>query len=168
VVVGAWRELLLFRHGEAAAARAPGGDFVRPLTAAGRQMAARAAAQLATELAASRAAEDVPAVLLHSTAPRAAQTAALLVEALALPGLVVRGLEALYLAPPARIESLLAAHAAGSGWVAIVGHNPGLSEFGGLLDQRCRSAALDTAGYWRFRRDEAFGNMLATGPGDNS
>jgi phosphohistidine phosphatase len=166
VVNGTWRELVLFRHGEAAPARAPGGDFARTLTAAGRQVAARTAAQLAMEASQSGSASDVPAVLLHSTAPRAAETAALVAEALAIRGLVVHALEALYLAPPARIETLLATHAAGAGWVAVVGHNPGLSEFGSLLDLRCRGAALDTGSYWRFRRDHAIGNMLATDCGD--
>jgi phosphohistidine phosphatase len=161
VVSGAWRELVLFRHGEAAPARGAGGDYARELTASGRQVVTRAAAQLAMEVARSASVTPARAMLLHSLAPRAAQTAALLVEALALPGLVVQALEPLYLAPPERIGNLLATHAADATWVAVVGHNPGLSEFGALLDLRCRDSALGTASYWRFLREPASGSGLA-------
>jgi phosphohistidine phosphatase len=161
VVSGAWRELVLFRHGEAAPARGAGGDYARELTASGRQVVTRAAAQLAMEVAHGAGVTAGRAMLLHSPAPRAAQTAALLFEALAFPGLAVQALETLYLAPPERIENLLATHAADATWVAVVGHNPGLSELGALLDLRCRGAALSTASYWRFLREPAGNSGLA-------
>jgi phosphohistidine phosphatase len=161
VVNGAWRELVLFRHAEAAPARGAGGDYARTLTSSGRQVATRAAAQLALEVSGSQPGPPAAAILLHSAAPRAAETAALLAEALALPASSVQPLDALYLAPPARIATLLATHAAAAAWVAIVGHNPGLSEFGALLDPRCEGAALETASYWRFLREPARGSTVA-------
>jgi phosphohistidine phosphatase len=140
-----WRELVLIRHGEAAPLRGAAADFDRPLTGAGRQYAARSAAMLAAE-------PVPPTLLLYSTAARAAATAALVAEALALPAAALRPLEALYLATPRRLEALLAEHAGDAACVAIVGHNPGLSEFGALCEPRLQHAVLDTAGYWRIRR----------------
>jgi phosphohistidine phosphatase len=143
-----WRELVLFRHGEAAPARAGASDFDRPLTPAGRQYAARAAAHLACE-------PNPPRLLLHSPAARAAATAALVAEALVLPATAVLQIEGLYLATPQRLAALLLEHAGEVACVAVVGHNPGLSELGTLLDPRLFGNVLDTAGYWRISRDLA-------------
>jgi phosphohistidine phosphatase len=140
-----WRELVLFRHGTAAPARLPGGDFERPLTAAGRQLVARSAAHLAAE-------PMPPTLLLFSLAPRAAATAALLAEALALPAPALLPLEALYLATPQHIVALLAEHGGDTPCIAVVGHNPGLSELGARYDARLRDAVLDAGDYWRIRR----------------
>lgn len=152
-----WRELILFRHGAADPARGTASDFDRALSPAGRQVSARAAALLAVE-------PMPPTLLLYSTARRAAATAALLAEALALPDAALQPLEALYLATPRRIAALLEQHAGGARCVAVVGHNPGLSEFGALCEPRLAGAVLDTSSYWRLRRTCADEPADAAGP----
>lgn len=138
------RLLVLWRHGEAEPPRGSA-DRARELTPRGRAQAERAARQIASL-------EPRPTLLLHSSAPRAAQTAALGAAALALPAAAVRALDALYLASPATVLSLVDHHAEGHECVLVVGHNPGLSELGAHLDATHRGAALDTASWWRVAR----------------
>ncbi len=141
------RWLVLWRHGEAEPA-AGGDDRARRLTRRGLQQARVAARQIA-------ALSPPPGVLVYSSAPRAAETAACAAEALALPAAAQFALDELYLASPPVLRAALARHAGRALGMLVVGHNPGLSELGALLDPRHAGAMLDTAGWWRIALEDS-------------
>lgn len=140
------RWLVLWRHGEAEPA-AGQDDRSRRLTRRGLQQARSAAAMIA-------ALDPPPGVILHSSAPRAAETAACAVEALVLPASAQFPLDELYLASPDVLQAALARHAGHERCILVVGHNPGLSELGARLDAARAGAVLDTAGWWRIALDD--------------
>lgn len=134
-------ELLLLRHAEAEPAALDGNDFQRPLTAGGRDAALTAAARLA-------ALPWQPQRLLYSPALRTATTAALLAQVLRLDTQVLQEVPELYLATPQALRAALRTWRGNAARVMIVGHNPGLSEWGAQLDPRFGGHNLPTAGYW--------------------
>jgi len=134
------------RHAAAAPAGIDVPDYERPLTAAGRAAAARAAHQLAAE----RAAVDR---VLYSPARRTRETAAILAGELLLAPGALREVAALYLATPAAMRAAIGAQGGAVPRLMIIGHNPGLSDFGAELDARFAGSSLATAGVWRFRLD---------------
>jgi phosphohistidine phosphatase len=120
-------QLIIMRHAEAAVADAGADDYARPLTAAGRVAAERAAARI-------RAQHGVPLLLLHSPAIRTAETARIVARSLAGSSLRLLALPEVYLARGNTLQQLLAlpTHAAPS--VLLIGHNPGVSELLQILD----------------------------------
>jgi phosphohistidine phosphatase len=134
-------ELLLLRHAEAKPAALDQGDFQRPLTAGGREAAVAAAHRLS-------ALPWCPQRLLYSPALRAQQTAALVREVLKLGASACLEVPELYLATPQALRAVLQAHHGKLQRLMIVGHNPGLSEWGAQLALSHASDSLPTAGYW--------------------
>ena len=129
-------ELLLLCHAEAKPAGVDEGDFKRPLTAGGRHSAVAAAERLA-------ALPWRPQRLLYTQ-----QTAALVRDALKLEASGCIEVPELYLATPQALRGALQAHHGKVQRLMIVGHNPGLSEWGGQLAIRHALDSLPTAGYW--------------------
>jgi phosphohistidine phosphatase len=113
--------LIIMRHAEAASAKPGGDDFMRPLTAAGRAAAERAALRIRDE-------HGDPQLLLHSPALRTTETARIVVGTLAAPGLRLLAVPALYLARGQSVQQLLALPAHLAERVLLIGHNPGVSE----------------------------------------
>ena len=134
-------ELVLLRHAEASPAALDGDDFQRPLTASGREAARAAAARLAQQ---SWRADR----LLYSPAVRTRETAVLIAEAQRLEGAQLIAVPELYLATPRVLREVLQIHHAQARQLMIVGHNPGLSEWGAGLAAQHTGEGLPTAGYW--------------------
>jgi phosphohistidine phosphatase SixA len=134
-------ELVLMRHAEALPAAIDAEDFSRPLSAAGRAAAVRAAQALAAGASIDR--------LLYSPARRTSETAAVVAAELALEPALLEPVPELYLATPQRIRAAIAQRHAGARTLLVVGHNPSLSELGGELNPRHRHGHLATAGFWR-------------------
>ncbi len=136
--------LYLVRHAQADA-RGPRwpDDARRPLTARGRQRFTA----LLRDPAVRRASFDV---VLTSPLVRAAQTAAMLAEARRVPPptQVCRALE-----PGGRPEKVARALARGRNWraVALVGHEPGLSELVAYLTGQPAPIPFRKGGVWRLR-----------------
>jgi phosphohistidine phosphatase len=136
--------LTLLRHAHAEPAHVEGSDFDRLLSRDGRAAARAAAARIG-------ALPTPPDRVIASPARRTRETAEILREC-ARPGLVVEYLPELYLAP---LETLRAIVAAGwrTGHLAIVGHNPGLSELVADLAGEKASAGLAPADAFTFGFD---------------
>lgn len=116
------RAVLLMRHAHAESPGYAGTDFDRPLTPAGEQEAALAAAAM-------RAAGHMPALILASPARRTLQTARIMARTLAVPADAVQAVESLYNASADTLAAELHRATAGTtGLVAVVAHNPGISE----------------------------------------
>lgn len=139
-------ELLLLRHAHAEPAMAGGDDFERPLSAAGRSAALEVARQLDAQ-------QWRPERTLYSPARRAADTAALVCDALKLDHTSRQALAPLYLAKPGVLRAQLKAHHDGAHRLMIVGHNPGLSEWGVQLSDALAGQSLATAKYWHIALD---------------
>lgn len=110
------------RHGEASDGA---DDFARPLTASGREAARQAGAQIATF-------QPSVGVILCSSAPRAATTAELVLEALPIRPRLEQRIE-LYLAPPSALSEILRELESSIRCALVVGHNPGLSQLASIL-----------------------------------
>ena len=89
-----------------------------------------------------------PQRLLYSPALRTATTATLLAQVLRLDSHVLQQVPELYLATPQALRAALRAWRGNAARVMIVGHNPGLSEWGGQLDISHADESLPTAGFW--------------------
>jgi phosphohistidine phosphatase len=116
------RTVTLIRHAHADNARHGQEDADRPLSARGQKEAAQAAAAFA-------AAGRIPDLLLVSPSRRTRATADELVRALGLDPHTVRVEERLYLAPVDVLLGVLQGAADSHRHLAVVGHNPGLSDF---------------------------------------
>ena len=148
-------ELVLLRHAEASPAVLDGDDFQRPLTASGREAARAAAARLAQQ---SWRADR----LLYSPAVRTRETAVLIAEAQRLEGAQLIAVPELYLATPRVLREVLQIHHAQARQLMIVGHNPGLSEWGAGLAAQHTGAGLPTAGYWLLEFTDSLWQRLLT------
>ena len=141
-------QLILMRHAQAEPAGLDADDFARPLTAAGRAAAAQAAAVLAAEgVTVGR--------LLYSPASRTRETAAIAARELGLEANLLQELPQLYLATPEVIRDMVERHGGQVRCLLVIGHNPGLSEYGGELDPRLAQRSLPTAGVWRIAMQDA-------------
>jgi phosphohistidine phosphatase len=116
--------LILFRHAKAEPRAAGGEDFDRPLAQSGRRDAAAVGELLAREAV-------VPDLALVSDALRTRQTWDCV--SAAFPDARAQMLEALYNATAGEIAATLEEAAGSAQTVMIVGHNPGLQEFGVTL-----------------------------------
>ncbi len=136
------------RHAQAAPAALGAEDFSRPLTAAGRRAAARAA------LALTAAGARIERVLL-SPANRTRETAAIAARELELDESALQPVPELYAASAAVIRAVIALHHGGAGNLLVIGHNPGISELAGQLSTPPAHAHLPTAGLCRLPLSEA-------------
>ena len=135
-------ELILMRHAAALPAAAGASDFERPLSSRGRAAAVLAARRLS----ASGARVDR---LLYSSARRTRETASIVARELALDPAALHALEELYAANPNTIRAAIQRNHAEANTLLVVGHNPGISDFGGELIKGLSPEQLATAAYWR-------------------
>jgi phosphohistidine phosphatase len=140
-------ELILMRHAAAVAGAAGGTDFDRPLSGSGRAAAVQAARRLA-------ASGVTPERVLYSPARRTRETAAIVARELSLDPAALESVPALYSAnPPAIRQAIERGHGRAS-TLLVVGHNPGISDFGRELAGPSHDQ-LPTAGFWRLPLDAA-------------
>lgn len=137
--------LTLLRHAHADRAHVDGSDSGRPLNLRGRG-AARVAAALIARV------QPPPDRVIASPAARTRETAEAL-RAAACPGVTVEYRPELYLAPVDVLRDAMAGAWAPGRHLAIVGHNPGLSELAGELAGENTFAGLEPAEGWTFRFD---------------
>jgi phosphohistidine phosphatase SixA len=133
-------ELILMRHAQALPAALGATDFERPLSAPGRAAAAQAARRLA---AAGVRVERV----LYSPARRTRETAMILARELELDSAALEPVPELYSASPPVIREVIGRHRGAAANVMVVGHNPGISDFGRELGRSREQLA--TAAFWR-------------------
>ena len=114
------RRLTLLRHGHAEVS-APGGDVDRALDNIGRAEVTSAAAALALL--------EKPTRLIVSSARRTRETAAILVQTLALQSAQIEYLSELYLASAASLQRVIEMQPDDHTQLYLIGHNPGLSDF---------------------------------------
>lgn len=121
--------LILMRHAQALPQAVDGNDHDRPLSETGRLEAQRSAQRMLQ-------AALIPDLVLASPARRTAETATLLLQAMALPSEVLRYDSKLYLASAAMLQQIIK-RSGGTRRLLLVGHNPGLSALAAeLLRQR--------------------------------
>lgn len=113
--------LTLIRHANAEWKDASYEDFDRPLNKRGLAEAESIGKLLAED-------QLVPELMLASTAKRAQQTAEIMAKQLGLAARRVKSMEQLYLAREEAILALVRATGPKVHHLAIVGHNPGISE----------------------------------------
>jgi len=120
------RRLTLIRHANAEWKDASIADFDRPLNKRGLGEAQTIGKLLLDN-------ELVPELLITSAARRTLQTAEILARMLSLPARCVKSAEQLYLARAEIIVALAQSTGPKVQHLAIVGHNPGISELARLL-----------------------------------
>ncbi|MEP7244391.1 MAG: histidine phosphatase family protein [Gammaproteobacteria bacterium] len=120
------KRLTLVRHGNADWKNAGVADFDRPLNKRGIGEAQAMGKLLLDQ-------ELVPDLLLASAAKRTQLTSEILARKLNLAPRRVKGFENLYLAQPEDILTLIRATGPRVQHLAIVGHNPGISELARML-----------------------------------
>jgi phosphohistidine phosphatase len=139
-------ELILMRHAAALPGAIGATDFDRVLSAAGRAAAAQAARRLATgNLKVQR--------LLFSPAQRTRDTASIVARELSLDPAALQSVPELYAASPQSIRASIERYHANAVTLMVIGHNPGLSEFGHELDSGLGRNPLSTAAFWRLPFD---------------
>ncbi len=148
------RRLTLLRHAHASDAPPGGEDFDRPLSTQGRTAARELGTRIGTAL-------PSPQRLRVSSALRTRVTAELVCGA-AWPSVPIDLASTLYLASLDALLKEIASTPASCGHLAIVGHNPGLSElwsllggepaFGGLAPCEWRSREFDVADWSELAR----------------
>jgi phosphohistidine phosphatase len=128
----------LIRHANAEWKDSNIDDFERPLNPRGVREAESIGKRLLTK-------ELVPDLMLVSAARRTSQTAEILSRMLGLPAGRVQHADQLYLAGPSVILALAQTTAPTVSHVAIVGHNPGISELArSLAPEGAHVAELST------------------------
>ncbi len=150
-------ELILLRHAAALAAASGATDFERPLSVSGRAAAVRAARRLS---AAGASVER----LLYSPARRARETAELVARDLALEGACLVSIPELYGASPHVIRQVIAHFHGEARVLMLIGHNPGLSDFGRELGGGGSPDHLATAAFWRLPLDAPSWQRLTRPP----
>jgi len=130
------------RHAAAVPAALGRSDFDRALSGAGRAAAAQAARRLA---AAGIALERV----LYSPARRTRETAMIVARELELDSAVLAAVPELYSASPPTIREAITRHHGAASVLMVIGHNPGISDFGRELGGGPSRDQLPTAGFWR-------------------
>lgn len=112
---------MLIRHAKSDWSHAGTGDFDRPLNARGRRNAPQVGRYLASQ-------GLRPQRVLCSTARRTVETVALLAPALGLAAGVIAYEPSAYLASADALLELLRTQDSANWSIALVGHNPGISE----------------------------------------
>ncbi len=123
------KRLTLVRHAKSSWKDASVADFERPLNERGKRDAPRMGARLA-------AAGFRPDLLVSSPAKRARATAERIASAIDYPAERIVFEEGLYDASPDELLAVIQALPAGLAHVALVAHNPGLSELHNRLADR--------------------------------
>lgn len=118
--------LTLIRHGNAEWKDSNFADVERPLNARGMAEAESIGKVLLDK-------QLAPDLLVTSTAKRTQQTTERVARALGLPAQQVKSVEQLYLARPEVILSIVQTTGPSVKHLAIVGHNPGISELARML-----------------------------------
>ena len=135
-------ELILMRHAAAQPAAAGASDFERPLSSRGRAAAVLAARRL-------QASGAQVERLLYSSARRTRETASIVARELALDPAALHALDELYAASPNAIRAAIQRNHSDANTLLVVGHNPGISDFGQELVKGLSPEQLATAAYWR-------------------
>lgn len=130
------------RHAAALPAAVGATDFDRPLSVSGRAAAVRAARRLS---AAGASVER----LLYSPARRTRETAELVARDLSLGENRLVSIPGLYGASPNAIRQVIERFHGDARVLMVIGHNPGLSDFGRELGFRGSLDYLPTAAFWR-------------------
>jgi len=120
------QQAILVRHAHADWPHYTGTDFDRPLTAQGLADARATATAI-------REAGHRPTLLLTSPALRTMQTTSIIAAALGLPETAVRPVGDLYNAGPETLAAELRKGFTSADVVALVAHNPGISELARAL-----------------------------------
>ncbi|WP_282609868.1 histidine phosphatase family protein [Pelagibius sp. Alg239-R121] len=119
------KKLYLLRHAKSDWKTPARGDFERPLAARGHMAAPRMGREMVRLGIA-------PALVLCSTARRAAQTYDLMTECMP-PAHKVEHREDLYMAPPAKLKSIVQQQSDEFETMMLIGHNPGMEALAGQL-----------------------------------
>lgn len=129
--------LILIRHAHAEAKRSGQSDFERPLSDRGeREARATGEALLANAL-------PSPTLMISSRATRAAATARVIAGIIGLPDSGLRFQDAVYNSSFPALLHVVAAFPDSADCIALVGHNPSISDLAGILAD---SAADDIGG----------------------
>jgi phosphohistidine phosphatase len=139
------RELILMRHAAAVPATMDASDFERALSGTGRVEAVQAARKLAREASAIDR-------ILYSPAQRARTTADIVAAELEFKPEAMIAMPSLYAATPDTIRDAIVREHGGARLLLVVGHNPGISEFG--AEWSGKRGQLPTAGFWRHSFDD--------------
>ena len=141
-------ELILMRHAAALPAAIGATDFERPLSAPGRSAAAHAARRLST------AGVNVER-LIYSPARRTRETAAIVAGELSLEAPALQSVPELYGASPHAIRQAIERFHGEARTLMVIGHNPGITDFGRELAPGRSHDLLPTAAFWRLPFDAA-------------
>lgn len=128
------------RH--AAALSAGESDFDRPLSPSGRTSAAQAALRLT-------AAGVVVDRVLYSPARRTRETAEIVAREMRIETADLLAIPELYGATPRAYRHAIEQFRGEARVLMVIGHNPGISEFGEQLRGGKSLDQLQTAGFWR-------------------
>ena len=127
------KTLILIRHAKSSWDTLEASDFDRSLNQRGRRDAPVMGARLAARLAAAGGSVDL---LVSSSACRAEQTAQLLAPALGLSAAAIMWERKLYLASPAAMLNVIHALPDQANCVALLAHNPGITELAERLSDQ--------------------------------
>jgi phosphohistidine phosphatase len=133
------RTLIVIRHAKSSWATPGQPDYDRPLNERGLRDAPEMGRRL-------KKAGIVPQLLVSSTAKRAEMTAKLVAGGLGYDAKNIQWEDRLYHAPPAIFEEVIYGLDDALQSVAIVAHNPGISEFAHSLDPNHSIGDLPTCG----------------------
>jgi phosphohistidine phosphatase len=150
-------ELILMRHAAALSAAIGATDFERPLSVPGRAAAAQAARRLS---AAGVSVEQ----LLYSPAKRTWDTARIVAQELGLEAAALVSIPELYNASPLDIRQAIERFHGGAQGLMVIGHNPGLSDFGRELGGGLSHDHLPTSAFWRLPFDAGSWQHLTRPP----
>ena len=134
------------RHAAAISAAVGAPDFERPLSSSGRTSAVQAARRL------SGAGIEVDR-LLYSPARRTRETAEIVASELAIDAADLIAIPELYGASPRTYRKAIEQFRGEARVLMVIGHNPGISEFGQQLRGGKSLDQLHTAGFWRLPLD---------------
>jgi phosphohistidine phosphatase len=153
--------LTLIRHAKADAARAGQEDWDRPLDARGMRDAPEMAQRL-------KAATRKPDKVLASPAVRALTTATIMARELGVSASKVLQDDRLYLASPKAMLSVVHELGGTVRHLAVVGHNPGITEFADQLSAERSIDNMPTCAIYRLEFDIERWSELAWGTGVNA
>lgn len=153
--------LTLIRHAKAEPARHGQEDWDRALEPRG----ARDAPEMARRL---KAAVAKPDKVLVSPAVRALTTATLMARELGIPACQIVQDERLYLASPRTLLAVVHELGGDAGHLVVVGHNPGITEFGDQLSAERSLDNMPTCAVYRLEFDIERWSELAWGGGVNA
>lgn len=153
--------LTLIRHAKAAPAHEGQEDWDRPLNSRGMLDAPEMARRL-------KAAAPKPAKVLTSPALRALTTATLMSRDLGIAASKVVQDDRLYLASPKTMLGVVQESGGAARHLAVVGHNPGITEFADQLSAERSLDNMPTCAIYRLEFDMETWSELAWGTGVNA